>query len=159
MRNLCSFLMDIQQFGVSVVFLLLCTDLTKALLNPMFPESMQFHTCTWIVVIGLILLPFSWLGSPQDFTPVAFAAMGCTAISCVLVLIIYISEGISPSNSLLIHTFSYQTVLVLLDNGQDQSICRSQYTLHRLLHPSRSRSGRFCSHSEERALSRPSRMT
>lgn len=85
-----SFNVVIQLFGVAVVFLILCSGLLRDILketNFGFLGSISF--CNWIIIIGLFSCPLMWLPSPQEITFVAYTAMSCTAISCILVLIIY----------------------------------------------------------------------
>jgi len=58
-----------------------------------------------ILILGVILIPFMWLGSPQDFSLVAFAAMTCTAISCILVAILFIGEANQTNFAKTVHEF------------------------------------------------------
>lgn len=78
----------VQLFGVAVVFLLLCAELIQEVLK----DHVRISFCDWIIVIGLVLIPFMFLGSPQDFSPAAFGAMGCTVVSCVLLLVLFGEE-------------------------------------------------------------------
>lgn len=67
--------MDIQLFGVCVVFLIFCARLTKDFYDTFMPKEYQFQFCLWIILFGLILIPLSWAGSPHDFTWIAYSAM------------------------------------------------------------------------------------
>lgn len=97
-RAFVTFNVIAQLFGVAVVFLLLCSELIESVLK----DRVHISLCDWIIVLGLILCPLMWLGSPQDISFVAFAAMSCTAISCVLIIIIFgqeVHEGVAPTKS------------------------------------------------------------
>ena len=43
--------------------------------------------CEWIVIVGLCLTPISFLGSPMDFSPVAFFAMSSSSIAFILIVV------------------------------------------------------------------------
>lgn len=93
MKYVCSFFMDIQLFGVCVVFLILMSQLFKQIYDQFIPADYHFAFCIWIMILGGILIPLSWLGSPHDLTFIAYGAMGCTIISCFLVLFILLGEA------------------------------------------------------------------
>ena len=84
----------LQLFGVAVVFLLIASELIHSVLNnsTLIPNV---TVCDWIVILGLALIPFMWFGSPQDFSPIAFAASATTAISCVLIAVLFVQESLS----------------------------------------------------------------
>ncbi|KAI1288323.1 hypothetical protein HDE_09353 [Halotydeus destructor] len=82
----------LQLFGVSVVFLLLSSELVFAVVSTT-PYLSTLQVCDWILILGLALIPFTWFGSPQDFPLVAFAAMGSTAVSVILVLVMFAKEA------------------------------------------------------------------
>ena len=88
MRTLCSVSMDIQLFGAALVFLLFSATFAFELIKN---YQDQLKLCDFIIIIGLFLCPFTWLGSPQDFKPIAFGAMFSTLISCVLLMVIIFS--------------------------------------------------------------------
>lgn len=69
-------------FGSSVVQMLVCAETLHSLIHI---EWLNF--CRWIVLVGLILLPVSFLGSPVDFWPIAFFAMSSTSVACVLIIV------------------------------------------------------------------------
>lgn len=79
-----------QLFGVSVVFLLLTSNLLFDILKTYHVQYLSSLTsCQWVIVVGLLSCPFMWLPSPAEITFIAYTAMSCTAVSCVLLLIIY----------------------------------------------------------------------
>lgn len=91
MRGFVTFNVLSQLFGVAVVFLILCSDLV----NDLMKGHSSLISCDWIIVIGFLTIPFMWLGSPADISLIAYGAMSCTAISCVIIVVLYIGEGIS----------------------------------------------------------------
>ena len=93
---LVSLSVSIQLYGVAIVFLSLCSELIRELLNDS-GFAMDITTCHWIIIIGLISIPFMWLPTPAEISFVAYTAMSCTAISCAFVLAIFIQEGVSQS--------------------------------------------------------------
>lgn len=91
MKKVASITMDISLFGATLVFLLLCADLISLLLS----SHINISFCNLIIILGCILCPLTWLGSPQDFSPIAFGAMFSTMISVVIVIAILIKESSS----------------------------------------------------------------
>ncbi|RWS29794.1 amino acid transporter ANT1-like protein, partial [Leptotrombidium deliense] len=89
MKTFCAVTMDVQLFGGSIVFLLLSAELSHSLISNFWNISF----CRLIVFIGLVLCPLTWLKSPHHFWPIAYGAMACTAVSCVLVVIIIIKQA------------------------------------------------------------------
>jgi vesicular inhibitory amino acid transporter len=82
--------MDITFFGGATVYLLLCSELVQSITSS-FIKNWTF--CDWVPIIALVLLPLTWLGSPEDFWPAAFGALGATIIGCVLLLINIIKDS------------------------------------------------------------------
>lgn len=89
MKNICAATMDIQLFGGAIVFLLLSAELTSTLVQ----THIHITFCDFIVIIGIVLCPFTWLKSPHNFWPVAYGAMACTAISCVIIVVVIIMQA------------------------------------------------------------------
>lgn len=97
MGHFVTFNVVVQLFGVAVVFLILCSGLLYDILKDTnFGYLSSITSCHWIVIIGLCSCPLMWLPSPQEITFVAYTAMSCTAVSCVLLIIIYAQQTWSP---------------------------------------------------------------
>lgn len=94
---LVSLSVSIQLYGVAIVFLSLCAELVRELLHDS-NMAMSVGTCHWIIIIGIVSIPFMWLPTPAEISFVAYTAMSCTAISCAFVLAIFIQEGVSESH-------------------------------------------------------------
>lgn len=82
----------IQLFGGAVVQLLLSAEMMHILVQPLIQSYISFTFCQWVVISGLILLPFSFFGSPADFSPIAFFAMTSTSLAAVLIVIACITS-------------------------------------------------------------------
>lgn len=72
----------IQLFGVAVIFLLIAAHNIHSLLS-----HFVFQFCDWTIVIAILMIPISMLGTPKDFWPIAILAMGCTATACLFIFI------------------------------------------------------------------------
>ena len=46
----------------------------------------SFHTCYLIPIVGSILLPLSWLGTPKDFWQAGVLAAATTSIGAVFIV-------------------------------------------------------------------------
>jgi len=94
-RSVSIITLVIQLYGGSIVSLLLAAEMAQSLLTQLFPSLLGSITfCEWIVIIAIVLLPFSFFGSPVDFWPVAFFAMSSTAVASVLIVIACITEDV-----------------------------------------------------------------
>lgn len=106
----------IQMFGGAVVVMLILAETVERLFKE-FSASLTF--CNWIMIIALILLPFTFLGSPVDFWPVAVSAMSSTAIAAVFLLIEIIRQNSDshekPSNTSLNESTSTEVIKLALD--------------------------------------------
>jgi len=85
---LVSLSVSVQLYGVAIVFLALCSDLIYGFLG----STVGITSCEWIIIVGLVSLPFMWLPTPAEISFIAYTAMSCTAISCVLLVIIFCQE-------------------------------------------------------------------
>ena len=74
-------------FGSSCVQQLVFAETISSLI----PEN-GICFCEWIVIVGLCLMPFSFLGSPVDYWPVAFFAMSSTSVACILIIISMLTQ-------------------------------------------------------------------
>ena len=78
-RITVSFCVNVTQCGASTVFLLLCAknirDFGRAFLQ------IDVSSCLLILVIALLLLPVTFLKSPNDFWPVVVGGMLSTGIA------------------------------------------------------------------------------
>lgn len=81
--------MNITLFGTSAVFLLLTSEVIQSVTG----DFIHFSFCDWIPIVAIVLLPLMWLGSPQDFWPAAYAAMGATIVGSILLMINIIKEA------------------------------------------------------------------
>ena len=45
-----------------------------------------FHTCFLIPIVGAVLLPFSWLGTPKDFWQAGVLAAITTSVGAVFIV-------------------------------------------------------------------------
>ncbi|KAG7175976.1 Amino acid transporter AVT1A-like [Homarus americanus] len=70
-------------FGAGTVYLLLVSQQTHDLLYQLVPSLSQ---CAWTLIIGLILTPFTWLGTPKEFWPASVLAVTSTFLACLVVL-------------------------------------------------------------------------
>lgn len=88
---LLSWMVSIQLYGVAIVFLTICADLFVGVLRSLDISS-SLTTCELVIIVGVLIIPLTWLSSPAEMSWIAYAAMGCTAVSCVLLIIIYCQE-------------------------------------------------------------------
>ncbi|WKY08810.1 hypothetical protein Q1695_001749 [Nippostrongylus brasiliensis] len=83
-RKLVSLCIDITQFGIAVVYLLLSSKNIHDMIKTF--SSKEFSYCFVILIVAVCLLPIIFLKSPQDFWWAVVIAMITT--SCAVVLIV-----------------------------------------------------------------------
>ena len=76
--------MNLTLFGGATVFLILTSDIIGSIVSQMIKT---FSICGWIPIIGLIMTPMTYFGSPQDFKFVAYLAAGGTFIGTILLMV------------------------------------------------------------------------
>ncbi|CAD5231820.1 unnamed protein product [Bursaphelenchus xylophilus] len=84
-RNIVSVCIDITQFGVAVVYLLLASKNIHDFVQTFFETD--FSYCYVILIVSLALLPVTFLKSPQDFWAAVVLAMFTTAAAVVLIIV------------------------------------------------------------------------
>nr|BAN20757.1 vesicular inhibitory amino acid transporter, putative [Riptortus pedestris] len=83
-------------FGVGTVFIILASQIFEELLSDIAPK---ITFCLWLLIIGALLTPLSWLGSPKDFWFVGLGAISTTSASCLAIFIQMMMEG-TDSNAI-----------------------------------------------------------
>ncbi|CAI2351813.1 unnamed protein product [Caenorhabditis sp. 36 PRJEB53466] len=80
-----SAILQVTQFGTAVVFVLLAAKNGENMLHANFGTHVSF--CYMILVVGLLVFPFTLPKSPKDFWFAVVAAMITTTISVVLIIV------------------------------------------------------------------------
>ena len=77
-----------QLYGVACVFLSLGSNFVGSLLQKLdASHSVQLTDCQLMIILGALIIPFMWLPTPAEIKPVAWGAMGSSAVSCILLLV------------------------------------------------------------------------
>lgn len=85
-RAFVSITIDVNQFGVCVIYLLLSAkSINDAILTLTSYDNV--HYCFIILILAVILLPFTFLKSPEDFWYVTFGAMACSVLSVAFIIV------------------------------------------------------------------------
>ncbi|CAH1798298.1 unnamed protein product [Owenia fusiformis] len=77
-----SFCINFTMFGGATVFLLLAAQNIQSLILAW--SGTDFSYCILLIILAAVLLPLSWLGTPNDFWFVGVGAMAATAVACLL---------------------------------------------------------------------------
>ncbi|KAI6243507.1 Aa-trans domain-containing protein [Aphelenchoides fujianensis] len=84
-KSLVSLCVNLNQFGGAVVFFLLPAKNIHdfvAIFTPHGPDL-----CTWLLILGVCMLPVVMLKSPEDFWWTVIAGMGATSLAVVLIVV------------------------------------------------------------------------
>ncbi|KAF7639355.1 Aa_trans domain-containing protein [Meloidogyne graminicola] len=85
MGNVVSVCVDINQFGTTVVYLLLAAKNIHDTLKALFDTNISF--CILLIILAFCLLPITFLNSPQDFWLAAVVAVTTTSLAVILICI------------------------------------------------------------------------
>ena len=88
----------VQCYGGSIVVLSICSDLVHSCAENIHGLS-ELTSCEWIIIIGLLAIPFMWLPSPAEITFVAYTALLSTTVSCGLMMAIFGQELVAKHGS------------------------------------------------------------
>ncbi|XP_015907962.2 uncharacterized protein [Parasteatoda tepidariorum] len=88
LRYFVSICLEINLLGVSIVFLLLTAQLISNL-----AAQWGVAFCYWVIIMAVVLWPLMWLGTPEDFWLAAVAAVLCTGLACILLIIAIAEHG------------------------------------------------------------------
>lgn len=80
--------LNVTLFGASTVFLLLATQMVHSIADPLI----ELTACEWTLIIGGILTPLTWMGTPKDFWPASILAMAATFLACLVVMVKVVME-------------------------------------------------------------------
>uniref|UniRef100_A0A8R1HH17 Aa_trans domain-containing protein n=1 Tax=Caenorhabditis japonica TaxID=281687 RepID=A0A8R1HH17_CAEJA len=80
-----SAILQVTQFGTAVVFVLLAAKNGENMLNANFDTHVSF--CFMIIVVSLLVFPFTLPKSPKDFWYAVVAAMVTTTVSVILIIV------------------------------------------------------------------------
>ncbi|VEN34938.1 unnamed protein product [Callosobruchus maculatus] len=66
LANFVTFLLDLTVFGASIPNLIVASQNLQLLGERLSENTVSISYCYWIIVIGTVLCPVLWLGSPKD---------------------------------------------------------------------------------------------
>lgn len=73
-------------FGSATVYLILMASFISQL-------APVLSVCEWLCVVTLIMLPFTWLGTPKDFWQASVVAAASTGLACMVIFVELIVES------------------------------------------------------------------
>lgn len=85
LKTFVSICIDITQFGVGTVYLLLSAKNIRDFVETFFHK--EFSYCYVILIVALALLPVMFLKSPQDFWAAVVLAMFTTTLAVILIIV------------------------------------------------------------------------
>ncbi|EDW67765.1 uncharacterized protein mah [Drosophila virilis] len=82
MSLLVSVLLDLSIFAMAVPSIVMAAENLEAVVLRMSAGQYSFSYCYWAIVVGLVICPLMWLGSPKHMRGLAIMA------ACVLIIIV-----------------------------------------------------------------------
>ncbi|XP_053644795.1 uncharacterized protein [Cherax quadricarinatus] len=75
-------------FGSTTVFIILISEMLASLLIDAAPDgSCALTKCQLVVIVSVVLIPFTWLGTPKDFWQASVLAVTATAAAVVVIIV------------------------------------------------------------------------
>ena len=78
-------------YGGGCVFIVLISQLLGSLLEA---AGLHLSLCVWMVIVAVILIPLTWMGTPKDFWGIAVFALVSTMFACLLIVINCVITGL-----------------------------------------------------------------
>ena len=89
-RHAVSICLNVQIFLTVVVYLLLSSEIISSFISFHIGDlHSSANLRIWLLILSLVVLPFTWLGTPKDFWFIALAAAATTACAVLLIIIKY----------------------------------------------------------------------
>ncbi|XP_047493369.1 amino acid transporter AVT1J-like [Penaeus chinensis] len=82
-QYVAEFALNLTLFGASTVFLLLATQM----IHSITASLINLTACEWTLIVGAVLTPLTWMGTPKDFWPASILAMAATFLACLVVMV------------------------------------------------------------------------
>uniref|UniRef100_A0A6A7G403 Proton-coupled amino acid transporter 2-like n=1 Tax=Hirondellea gigas TaxID=1518452 RepID=A0A6A7G403_9CRUS len=79
-RAITLFCVVASQFGGTTVFIILIAEMLNSLITAV-------SICEWVLIVGLLITPFTWLGTPNDFWIGPMIAVVSTVLACVVIIV------------------------------------------------------------------------
>ncbi|XP_069960260.1 uncharacterized protein [Cherax quadricarinatus] len=87
-RKLTMVTVVVNLFGSATVFIILiCEMLASLLMYATSDDSCAFNKCQMVIIVGVALIPFTWLGTPKDFWQASVLAVTATAAAVVVIIV------------------------------------------------------------------------
>lgn len=90
LRHAITAILNVQLFLTCVVYLLLASEIVGSFITfHVGSIHSQGNLRIWLILITLVILPLTWLGTPKDFWFVAVAAAASTTIALMMIWVKY----------------------------------------------------------------------
>lgn len=83
-RHLSTFCITITLYGDGCVYIVAMATYLK---NVFMEMDVEISLCYWMLIVAVFMAPICWLGTPNDFWPVAVGALITTVVASVLVMV------------------------------------------------------------------------
>ncbi|CAG4939069.1 unnamed protein product [Colias eurytheme] len=98
-RSIVTFLIDATVFSAGVPNFIFASQSMQLFWWKITDGDVRITYCVWMVVIGLLLCPVMWLGSPKDMKPIAVASVFIVTTVAVSTWTCIITDDTSPPAS------------------------------------------------------------
>jgi len=83
-RHLATICITITLYGDGCVYIVAMATYLK---NIFMELEVEVSLCYWMLIVAVVMAPICWLGTPNDFWPVAVGALITTVVASVLVMV------------------------------------------------------------------------
>ncbi|KAL2721402.1 amino acid transporter AVT1C [Vespula maculifrons] len=84
-RTIVTFLLDLTIFGCGIPNLLVASQNLQMFGVRISDERFDLSFCYWLLLVGMLLCPFMWLGSPRDMKWLAMFSCGTIIFTAILI--------------------------------------------------------------------------
>ncbi|XP_072948011.1 uncharacterized protein [Epargyreus clarus] len=98
-RRLVTFLINAAIFGAGVPNFIFAAQSMQLFCWKITGGEVGVSYCLWMIILGLLLCPVMWLGSPKDMKPIALTSVGIVLTVAVSTWICIYTDDQSPPSS------------------------------------------------------------
>ncbi|XP_060807336.1 probable sodium-coupled neutral amino acid transporter 6 [Amyelois transitella] len=98
-RSLVIFLIDAAVFGAGVPNFILAAQSMQLFWWKISGGEVGISYCVWMLIIGLLLCPVMWLGSPKDMKPLAVTSVVIVSTVAICTWTCILQDDVSPPSS------------------------------------------------------------
>ncbi|XP_071531711.1 uncharacterized protein [Panulirus ornatus] len=86
-------------FGSTTVFIILISEMISGVISSLEVGDCTITKCQLVIIVGVCMIPITWLGTPKDFWQASVLAVVSTLVAVVVIIVtIFVERDTLPEN-------------------------------------------------------------